>query len=198
MNDTTIIGIIGVISSLIGILIAIIIYFLQKKRKSSMVNPIIQETKDQKGNNYQQRGNGPSTYQQAKIMNIYPAKNHNQSNIKEIIKEEVIFDGYIKIKHHNFYKINFFLKKGDIVKGSYYEIADYKIDVYILDGEQYSNFSNNSNFKKIKKYLDMKKGTFYIKVPYEDMWYIVFDGTYKQIDRKVKLKIDKIFKEIER
>jgi len=146
METTILIGIISISLTIIGIIIAIIIYYFQKKNKKIKANNKI-KTDYQDGNNLIQTGGNRSIYHQAEqIVNIYGGEKGNgkvemikmkreekkgypkEKKKKKMISED-IFNRRIEVKHHNHRALSVFLHKGELLVGSAKEEGNYTFDI---------------------------------------------------------------------
>jgi len=214
-------GFIGII----GIIITLIIYRLQKHKKSHLIENKVEKTGDQlqvvqagtiekmifnppkkgkrkgkkrpKENTIIKNNNGKLNNIQTINKLIIPLESNpiNKSIGKEEKKEIeniILFQDNIKVIKHTHYKLYYYLHKGNILKGEIREINNKKLEIYLVNGKNYSYYANEEEFNIIEEYLDSKIANIYVKIPRNDYYYIIFDAINKQNDRILKIFLEKI------
>ncbi|MDG6218140.1 MAG: hypothetical protein QCI00_01715 [Candidatus Thermoplasmatota archaeon] len=194
--------IISVLLGIIGIIISIIIYLFRGNNKDKIIkrkgndksSSIIQADNISQNiyfndNTYKKEYDNSNT----KINKVSKDNDQNLKNTKKV-KREVIHKDNIIVPHKSYMQINHYLFEDNILKGNIKSADKYKLNVYILDGNNFEKFSNNKNFKSIKKYKDIYECEIYYQALYEELIYIVFDATYKQKSRLLNVYLEIISK----
>jgi len=162
-----ILGGIGTIATITGV-----VYAIWKDRKNK-----------KKNENHKQK-----MVQSAKQETHTPQSNTVNNKIPKVI---TLLDERISIPKNSNVKRQFDLRCGDRVKGHAEETWGRRFSLYVMNEENYHNYQNGEDYQCEREYEDTVQTHIFVDIPYDDIWYIVFDTTYKQVDRRVNVKLQK-------
>ena len=195
--DWTIMGVIvGVISVLVAIVFGIWqIWKMKGKEKKEPETEIKQESKTDVyvhnvvniGTDKQEATPLPAN----KSKSVMPPKTKPQKEEKVKSTIETLLDETLSVPPNSRTVKHFDLRRGDRITGNAEETRGRRFSLYVMDEENYHEYQNDEEYRCEKEYEDIVKTHIFVDIPYDDTWYIVFDTTYKQVPRWVKVKIQK-------
>ena len=165
--------ILGGVSVIVGILALVYTIWRDRKKKKIKSSPTKPHRQEQKGENKR------------------PSKSKPSKETKEKPTKITLLDERISIPKNCNVKTQFDLKRGDRIKGKAEEMSGRTFSIYVIDEENYHEFQNGEDYHCEKEYEDIVQTHIFVEIPYDDTWYIVFDTSFKQVDRRVKVKLQK-------
>ena len=165
--------IIGVIVGVIGILVTFGLYYWKRRRKRRGVTTL------KKGIKEAHRPSKP------KLKKVNEGVSVKKPSVESLLDERITIPKNSNIKRQ------FDLRCGDRIKGNAEETRGRRFSLYVMDEENYHNYQNGEDYRYEREYEDIVQTHIFVDIPYDDTWYIVFDTTYKQVDRRVNIKLQK-------
>ena len=155
--------IVSVIVGVVSIIIMLYIYWQSKKGKEEQKLVLIEESKKE-----------PDEVEEVVV--------------KPDIKEKVLVKSrYLTVYPGDHEKLSYRLKKGHRLKGLAKEVDRQDFNFYIVDEDNYARYCNGDMFTTIFNRDKVNTVAINVLIPYNEKWYLIFEGYRKQYERRVRV-----------